>query len=361
MAKVSNQNIYNQDDNLSMEDYLLGTNNNTINKKTQTYSLGSIFSLFYNFLGYNAFLFTTDTDTYPIASPGCFFAFDEHNQITSNFQQARKLTFSSNDTYNFNVTEYLQMLVDSDKFLFKLINLEDKNNFIFLKPRNFTLSNTLTSFDVNIEIQYGLSNGNFVNYKKYLLLLEFDAVNNSHTHSNKSILDSITEPFTTSLKSLYDGAVTNIDNLLLTGQRLITSGEITKLSNTSGTNTGDETTLSIQTKRPLKTVNNESLEGSGNVDVAILESIDLHKNENYTINYNLSDGSVIPLELSQSHRHIQTTNSNKWLINHNLGYKPSVTLVDIDGTEIHGDIEYNTNNELTVTFSEQVKGEAYLN
>lgn len=175
MPKVSNKDIYAQDPSLDMEDYLLGTNNNTTNKKTQTYSLGSIFSLFYNFLGYNAFLFTTDTDTYPIASPGCFFAFDEHDEITNDFQQARKLTFSSNDTYNFNVTEYLQMLVDSDKFLFKLINLEDKNNFIFLKPSNFTLSNTSTSFDVNIEIQYGLSNGNFVNYKKYLLLLEFDA------------------------------------------------------------------------------------------------------------------------------------------------------------------------------------------
>ena len=94
-----------------------------------------------------------------------------------------------------------------------------------------------------------------------------DAVNNSHTHSNKSILDLITEPFTTSLKSLYDGAVTSINNLLLTGQRLITSGEITKLSNTSGTNTGDETTSSIQTKRPLKTIEGQSLEGSGNIDL----------------------------------------------------------------------------------------------
>ena len=94
-----------------------------------------------------------------------------------------------------------------------------------------------------------------------------NAVNNSHTHSNKSILDLITEPFTTSLKSLYDGVVTSINNLLLTGQRLITSGEITKLSNTSGTNTGDETTSSIQTKRPLKTIEGQSLEGSGNIDL----------------------------------------------------------------------------------------------
>jgi hypothetical protein len=35
------------------------------------------------------------------------------------------------------------------------------------------------------------------------------AVTNSHTHSNKSTLDAITEAFTTSLKSSYDNAVTN--------------------------------------------------------------------------------------------------------------------------------------------------------
>lgn len=94
-----------------------------------------------------------------------------------------------------------------------------------------------------------------------------NAVNNSHTHSNKSILDLITEPFTTSLKSLYDGVVTSINNLSLTGQRLITSGEITKLTNTSGTNTGDETTSSIQTKRPLKTIEGQSLEGVGDINL----------------------------------------------------------------------------------------------
>ena len=52
MAKISNKNIYNQDQNLSMDDYLVGTNSNTSNKKTQTYSLGGIYTLFYNFLGF---------------------------------------------------------------------------------------------------------------------------------------------------------------------------------------------------------------------------------------------------------------------------------------------------------------------
>ena len=44
------------------------------------------------------------------------------------------------------------------------------------------------------------------------------AINNTHTHSNKSILDSITEAFTTSLKTAYDNAVswitTNGTNIL---------------------------------------------------------------------------------------------------------------------------------------------------
>jgi len=67
------------------------------------------------------------------------------------------------------------------------------------------------------------------------------------------------------LKAAYDGAVTALNALLLTGQRLITSVEISKLSNTSGTNTGDETTSTIQTKRPLKTVGGNSLDGAGDI------------------------------------------------------------------------------------------------
>ena len=48
---------------------------------------------------------------------------------------------------------------------------------------------------------------------------------------------------------------------------LFVAGDKVNLDNQSGINSGDETTLSIQTKRPLKTINNESLEGSGNVQI----------------------------------------------------------------------------------------------
>jgi len=40
-------------------------------------------------------------------------------------------------------------------------------------------------------------------------------------------------------------------------------------TNNTGVNTGDETTLTIQTKRPLKTVNSQSLEGVGNVVITV--------------------------------------------------------------------------------------------
>ncbi len=52
-----------------------------------------------------------------------------------------------------------------------------------------------------------------------------------------------------------------------TDKKYVTDAEKTVLSNTSGTNTGDETTSTIQTKRPLKNFNGESLEGTGDIDI----------------------------------------------------------------------------------------------
>ena len=48
---------------------------------------------------------------------------------------------------------------------------------------------------------------------------------------------------------------------------LFVTGDKANLDNQSGINSGDETTSSIQIKRPLKTVNNESLEGIGNIQI----------------------------------------------------------------------------------------------
>jgi hypothetical protein len=73
-------------------------------------------------------------------------------------------------------------------------------------------------------------------------------------------------------KATWNGkqdSIANSDSITQGSTNLfLTSGERTKLTNTSGTNTGDETTGSIQTKRPLKTVNGNSLEGAGDIVIS---------------------------------------------------------------------------------------------
>ena len=121
-----------------------------------------------------------------------------------------------------------------------------------------------------------------------------------------SRLASMTAIFTTTLKTAYDNAVswistngTNVLNHLTRtdnphsvtksqvglsnvpntdttttanitdsiNKRFVTDSNLTTIANTSGVNGGDETTATIQTKRPLKTIEGQSLEGSGNIDL----------------------------------------------------------------------------------------------
>jgi hypothetical protein len=54
----------------------------------------------------------------------------------------------------------------------------------------------------------------------------------------------------------------------VTINKFVTSNQINVINDQSGTNTGDETAATIQSKRPIKTVNGETLEGSGNVAIS---------------------------------------------------------------------------------------------
>jgi len=67
------------------------------------------------------------------------------------------------------------------------------------------------------------------------------------------------------------GNVPNLDTSTTTNitdsvnKRFVSDANLTTIGNQSGVNTGDETTASIQAKRPLKTISGNSLEGTGNV------------------------------------------------------------------------------------------------
>ena len=55
------------------------------------------------------------------------------------------------------------------------------------------------------------------------------------------------------------------------------------------------------------------------------------------------------------------TSSASWVINHNLGKIPSVTVIDNSGNTIHGDAAYTDLNNLTITFNTAFAGTVYLN
>lgn len=62
-----------------------------------------------------------------------------------------------------------------------------------------------------------------------------------------------------------------------------------------------------------------------------------------------------------TYTHSQTSASSTWIITHNLACKPSVTIVDSGGNVQIGEVLYNSDNQVTVTFAAAFSGYAYLN
>ncbi len=50
-----------------------------------------------------------------------------------------------------------------------------------------------------------------------------------------------------------------------------------------------------------------------------------------------------------------------WVVVHNMGKFPSVSIVDTANDQVEGEVRYNSNNQLTITFTAPVAGKAYLN
>ena len=61
-----------------------------------------------------------------------------------------------------------------------------------------------------------------------------------------------------------------------------------------------------------------------------------------------------------AYTHTQGISSNTWVINHGLNFFPNVTVADSSGAICEGEIAYTSNDSLTITFSGQFSGVAYL-
>ena len=77
--------------------------------------------------------------------------------------------------------------------------------------------------------------------------------------------------------------------------------------------------------------------------------------------------AITPYTLSKviisdkTYTHEQGISSDTWVIEHNLGKHPSVTVVDTAGTVFTASVEYNSDNVCTVYINGATKGKAYLN
>jgi hypothetical protein len=67
-----------------------------------------------------------------------------------------------------------------------------------------------------------------------------------------------------------------------------------------------------------------------------------------------------PGSAPQSYIFDQAVPASTWVITHNLGYPPNVTVVDSALTTIEGSITYDSNNQITLSFTTSFAGKAYL-
>lgn len=58
--------------------------------------------------------------------------------------------------------------------------------------------------------------------------------------------------------------------------------------------------------------------------------------------------------------HNQSVSSTTWTFSHDLGGRPSVTVVDSAGTVVYGEVSYTSDSEIVINFSAPFSGKAYL-
>lgn len=65
-------------------------------------------------------------------------------------------------------------------------------------------------------------------------------------------------------------------------------------------------------------------------------------------------------DIGGTYEHNQGSVSSTWIVNHNLGFNPSVNVVDSAGTSVEAEMWYTNINTLEVRFAVGISGKAYL-
>lgn len=67
------------------------------------------------------------------------------------------------------------------------------------------------------------------------------------------------------------------------------------------------------------------------------------------------------IEVDKNFYFVQNEALDTWVIVHNLNKYPSVSVIDSSGSEVIGEVSYDTVNQVTITFKGAFKGKATLN
>lgn len=214
-----------------------------------------------NAISNNNYILFTDSTTNQIANYDIlkFFIrleakFITTNKILINFYNGASKTATlvvSKGKYNFQptiVNSYQCINIPLSDFIFSSVDFnkveisyvgDTINNAIWID--NIALLTTETSVEAtqnaitSIITDSGTASSTVANDS-----ITFTSPNSGLTISALGKIITFTSLFTSTLKTLYDNTASSLTALLATGSRLITLTEITKLSNTSGTNTGDQ-------------------------------------------------------------------------------------------------------------------------
>jgi hypothetical protein len=69
---------------------------------------------------------------------------------------------------------------------------------------------------------------------------------------------------------------------------------------------------------------------------------------------------AITINQNSSFMYTQVNPETMWVIDHNMGLVPNVTIEDLDGNDIEGIVEVVNNNQIKLYFNQPVAGKAYL-
>jgi len=72
-------------------------------------------------------------------------------------------------------------------------------------------------------------------------------------------------------------------------------------------------------------------------------------------------GVIASTSGDKNYVHDQSSASATWVVTHNLNKRPSVSVVDSAGTQIICEVQYDSDNQVTLTFDDSTAGKAYFN